>query len=117
MRRPEQETQRAVLDHLRMRGKKGLVYFAVPNGGYRSRVEASIMNGLGVRAGVSDMILLFCGQFYALELKSLKGKATLPQAAFLAEVRAAGGLTAVCDSLDAAVERLEGWGLLRGQTQ
>jgi hypothetical protein len=117
MQRLEQELQRAVLDHLRMRGQKGLVFFAVPNGGYRSGVEASIMKGLGVRAGVSDLILLYLGAFYAVELKSEKGKATLPQAAFLAEVRAAGGHTAVCNSLDAAIERLEQWGLLRGAVQ
>jgi hypothetical protein len=117
MQRSEQETQRAVLDHLRMRGNRGLVYFAVPNGGYRSSVEAGIMKGLGVRAGVSDLILLYSGAFYAMELKSDKGKATLPQAAFLAEVRAAGGHTAVCGSLDAAIERLESWGLIRGKAQ
>jgi hypothetical protein len=117
MKRPEQETQRAVLDHLRMRGNKGLVYFAVPNGGYRSSMEASIMKGLGVKAGVSDLILLYSGAFYAMELKSETGRATLPQAAFLAEVRAAGGHTAVCNSLDDAIGCLEGWGLLRGTAQ
>jgi hypothetical protein len=117
VKRLEQDIQRAVLDHLRMRGNKGLVYFAVPNGGFRSPIEASIMKGLGVKAGVSDLILLYSGAFYAMELKAESGKATLPQAAFLAEVRAAGGHTAVCGSLDAAIECLEGWGLLRGQAQ
>ena len=32
--------------------------FAVPNGGARSRVEAGIMKGEGVTAGVADLILL-----------------------------------------------------------
>jgi hypothetical protein len=117
MKHPEQELQRTVLDHLRMRGKKGLVYFAVPNGGYRTAIEASIMKGLGVKAGVSDLILLFSGAFYAMELKSASGRETLPQAAFLAEVRAAGGHTAICNSLDSAIERLESWKLLRGVAQ
>jgi hypothetical protein len=75
------------------------------------------MKGLGVRAGVSDLILLHKGSFYALELKSLKGKATLAQAAFLAEVRAAGGYTAICNTLDSALAELEDWRLLRGKTQ
>ena len=35
-----------------------LVLFAVPNGGGRSRVEAGIMKGEGVTAGVADLILL-----------------------------------------------------------
>jgi hypothetical protein len=49
---PEQIIQRAVCQHLRQRGARGLVWFHVPNGGRRSPVEAAIFNGLGVRAGV-----------------------------------------------------------------
>lgn len=33
------------------------LFFAVPNGGYRNAVEASIMKAEGVRAGVTDLIL------------------------------------------------------------
>ena len=35
-----------------------LMLFAVPNGGSRSMIEASIMKGEGVTAGVADLILL-----------------------------------------------------------
>ena len=35
-----------------------LLLFAVPNGGGRSKIEASIMKGEGVVSGVSDLILL-----------------------------------------------------------
>jgi len=35
-----------------------LMLFAVPNGGGRSRIEAAIMKGEGVTAGVADLILL-----------------------------------------------------------
>lgn len=31
--------------------------FAIPNGGKRNRTEAARMNGLGVKAGVSDLLL------------------------------------------------------------
>lgn len=51
--------------------------FAVPNGGRRRIIEAKIMKGEGVRAGVSDLILLIAkGQYGALclEIKSDKGK-------------------------------------------
>lgn len=41
--------------------------FAVPNGGGRSRIEASIMKAEGVTAGVSDLILLEArGEYGAL---------------------------------------------------
>jgi hypothetical protein len=51
MNRPEQAIHRAVVQHLRMRGVKDLYYFHVPNGGFRRKTEAAIMQGLGTRAG------------------------------------------------------------------
>jgi hypothetical protein len=33
--RPEDQIQRAVFEHLRVRGVPGSFHFAVPNGGYR----------------------------------------------------------------------------------
>lgn len=53
--------------------------FAVPNGGARSVVEAKIMKGEGVVAGVSDMILLVPRGRYAslcIEFKTKTGKQT-----------------------------------------
>src|SRR5262245_25767196 len=80
---PEQQVQRAVCKHLRLRGAPGLVWFAVPNGGRRSPVEAAIFAGLGVRAGVLDLILLHRGRAFALELKTDAGRPTAAQTQFL----------------------------------
>lgn len=55
------------------------VLFAVPNGGLRSRCEAAIMKAEGVRAGVSDMILLLSRNGYTalcIEFKTDKGRQT-----------------------------------------
>lgn len=62
-----------------------LRYFAIPNGGKRSKVEAAIMKGLGVRAGVPDICVL-CrdGTVVFLELKSAKGTTTAAQKDWLA---------------------------------
>lgn len=58
-----------------------LMLFAVPNGGARGgRVEASIMKGEGVTAGVSDLILLEArGSYGALcvEMKTTSKKSGL----------------------------------------
>jgi beta-phosphoglucomutase-like phosphatase (HAD superfamily) len=116
MRRPEQEIQKAVIQHLEARGVPGLVYFHVPMGGKRSRVEAAIMKGLGVKAGVSDLILLHRGKMHALELKADKGKPTPAQEAFLEAVKAAGGHAVWATGLDEAIYTLQFWGLLRGTT-
>jgi hypothetical protein len=51
-RRQEAAIQRAVFQHLRARAAPGVFAFHVPNGGYRKPVEAAIMKGLGVVAGV-----------------------------------------------------------------
>lgn len=50
--------------------------FSVPNGGWRSPVEAAIMKGEGMVAGVADLILLIPnGNHHALciEMKAPKG--------------------------------------------
>ncbi len=115
--RPEQFLQRAVCAHLKVRGVPGLVWFHPPNGGKRSPIEAAIMNGLGVRAGVADLIFLHVGIAYALELKAEGGRQTESQMRFLADWNAAGGFGAVAHGLDAALRILEAWKLLRGTAQ
>jgi hypothetical protein len=76
------------------------------------------MKAMGVRAGVSDLILYRNGQLYALELKKLRGgRATAMQEQFLADVIAAGGMVAVAHGLDEALEALEKWQLIRGATE
>jgi hypothetical protein len=120
---PESDLQRAVLAHLRQRGAAGLVYFHVPQGnklgGKRSAkgvaIQGSINKGLGVRAGVSDLIMLNAGRFFALELKIPGRTPTEQQLQFLNEVNAAGGFGAWCQGLDRALGILESWGLLRGK--
>lgn len=60
--------------------------FAVPNGGKRSPLEAAIMKGLGVTAGVSDIIVLIpAGGMHGMviELKAPGGKPTELQRDFL----------------------------------
>ncbi len=113
MKREEDQIQRAIIRHLQARGKRGVVFFAVPNGGKRRRIEAAIMKALGVRAGVSDLILLHNGRFFALELKTEKGRPTESQMQFASDVNAAGGYACIVNGLDRALRVLETWGLIR----
>ncbi|NOU05352.1 MAG: VRR-NUC domain-containing protein [Hyphomicrobiaceae bacterium] len=113
----EDIVQGAVINHLRYRRKPGVTFFAVPNGGFRSKHEAAIMKSLGVRAGVPDIILIANGHTYGLELKREKGGRTSDaQDAMMAEITAAGGTCAVAAGVDAAVGQLEAWGLIRPTT-
>lgn len=113
MKREEDQIQRAVVQHLRMRGVPGLVFFHVPNGGRRGKVEGAIFKAMGVRAGVSDLILAHSNKFFALELKAEGGRATESQLAFLQDFDRAGAFTALATGLDAALRTLEAWGLIR----
>jgi hypothetical protein len=112
--RPEQQIHRAVVQHLRYRAKPGVVFIHVPNGGQRRPIEAAIFKALGVRAGVSDLLLWHEGKSFALELKAEGGRATEAQRQFLADMERAGAFTCLAESLDRALATLEKWGLLRG---
>lgn len=123
MQRPEQElVHKPVVEHLRTRGVPGLLFWHTPQGvkygGRRNRkginIQGAIMKGLGARAGVSDILALHDGKFYALELKADGGRASEHQLEFIADVEAAGGFTCIAEGLDEALKALEAWGLLRG---
>ncbi len=124
MQRPEQDLHRAVVQHLRARGVSGLVWFHPFNGafygGKRSRkgiaIQGSIAQGLGVRKGVSDLILLHNSHAYALELKSEDGRPTTEQMEFMSDWITAGGAGRIVHGLDRALKCLETWGLIKGVT-
>jgi hypothetical protein len=113
--RPEDIIQRAVFEHLRVRSAPDIFAFHPANGGWRSHIEAAILKGLGVRAGVPDVIAVKDGRTYALEIKPPGGRLTAAQNAAHAALRAAGATVVTSYSLDDAVAQLEHWGLLRGQ--
>jgi hypothetical protein len=105
--------QRAVFRHLWLRPAPGVFAFHPANGGFRRPAEAGIFAGLGVVAGVPDIIAIKDGRAYALELKTERGRLTVQQQT-LERLRAAGAVTAVARGLDASIRQLEVWGLLRG---
>ena len=119
---PEQIIQKAVANHLRVRGVPGLVWWHTPNGlyagGKRNRkgiaIQGSIMKGLGVRAGVSDIVAVHNGKIFALELKAPGGTVTEAQLEFLSDMERAGAYTCCAEGLDAALKTIEAWGLVRG---
>jgi hypothetical protein len=109
--------QRAVFEHLRVRGAPGLFVFHVPNGGKRDRTEAAILKSLGVRAGVPDIFAVHQGRCFAIELKTAIGRPSSAQREAIAALQAAGAIATVCYGLNAALRTLESWGLLRGSAQ
>lgn len=118
MQRPEQQIHQAVADHLRQRGRPGIVWWHTNNNiGGRGRkfyIQGAIAKSLGVRAGVADLVMLHDGKFFALELKAPGGRPSVAQLEFIADIEAAGGFTCIAEGIDEAIRALESWGILRG---
>jgi hypothetical protein len=113
---PEAAIQRAVFQHLEQRPAPGVFAFHVPNGGARRRIEAAILKGLGVKAGVPDVIAIKAGQAFALELKADAGRLSPKQQTSHEALARAGAIIGVAHGLDNALSWLEQHGLLRGRT-
>jgi len=113
MKRGEDQIQRAILEHLALRAIRDAFWFHVPNGGWRSPIEASVFKGIGVKAGVPDLILIAGGKCHGLELKTEQGRLTPTQRTTQALLAAAGAEVATAHGLDQALEQLNRWGLLR----
>lgn len=86
-----------------------LLLFAVPNGGKRNAKEAARMKAEGVRAGVSDLILLLPRNGYAalcVELKTETGRLTERQKEWQEAAREAGCKVVTCRSIDEFINRI-----------
>jgi hypothetical protein len=111
----EAQIQRAVFDHIRTRGVPDAVAFHVGNGGYRRKIEAAILKGMGVTAGVPDVLIVCRGKLFCLELKAGNGRLSDVQRKMIDRLPIAGATVAVAYGLDEALEVLERWALLRGR--
>lgn len=85
--------------------------FAVPNGGYRDRIEAHNLRLQGVRAGVPDMCLpVPRGGYGALyiELKRRKGgRVSEEQRVWIDALNRAGNKAVICKGFDEAKAAIE----------
>lgn len=106
----------ALADTLRVGLTPGWVWWHTPNGGYAlGKATAGQLKRMGVRAGVSDFILIApaLGRVHALELKRMGLRPSEAQIAFLGAVRAAGGYAEWADNFDDAIRILKDWGAVR----
>ena len=111
--RLEQQLQKAVIEHLRWRARPNVWWTHIPLGGARSKIEAAIFKGLGVRRGAPDLLIVVDGRAHFLELKAPGGRVTAAQHECHAALLAAGACAAVATDIDAALAVLERWDVLR----
>lgn len=83
--------------------KLAKLLFAVGNGGKRSKIEAAIMKGEGVTAGVADLLLLFPNHKYyglCIEMKTPTGKQQESQKEFRELSESLGYKYGLCRSIE-----------------
>lgn len=107
--RPEQHFQASLVKTLETILTPETAFFAVPNGGARSRIEAAILKGQGVKAGVPDLVLVHGRQSFGLELKACGGRLSGAQVGRHEELTRAGMRIAVVKTIDDALRWLKVW--------
>jgi hypothetical protein len=106
---PEAALQRSCVTWFRKQYPK-LLLIAIPNGGKRSKIEAAIMQGLGVTAGVPDLVLLKRTDSWGalfIEMKADKGKLTDKQRLMHDDLLRAGYAVTTCRSLNDFMENIK----------
>ena len=113
MKREEDALQRQQVQYLRILEAQGrLIFFAVPNGGKRSKIEAAIMKGLGVRAGVPDLVILHDQKCSFIENKSAKGRLSPSQMQFIDYCARHGYYFHLCRNFQQFLNTLYDWGII-----
>ena len=108
----EHMLQRSVVQHLRLCGVPGLVFWHTANERSSPR-ERMRLKAEGVRAGVSDLVLVHQGKMYCLELKVAGNRPTPAQVEFMHDMETAGAYCCVANGIDRALAVLKAWGLIR----
>ena len=114
MRNDEHEVQKAICQYLDIRK---IFYFAIPNGGKRSKSEAGKFRDEGVKSGIPDLCVIMPGGFaYFLEVKrpkngkTAKGRLTDNQKQMIELLDDIGCPTAVVYSVADVIGQLIDWG-------
>jgi hypothetical protein len=85
----------------------------IPNGEYRPKQTAGLLERMGVRPGWPDFIFInWTGAVYFLEIKSRTGELSEHQQAFFAAMRARNIECKCARSYEQAIRILAGWGVV-----
>jgi hypothetical protein len=98
----ESKLQRQCVQWFRVQFPR-LVLFAIPNGGRRGKVEAAIMRGEGVLAGVADLFLMLPVMEYNglfIEIKTPGGRQSDAQRVFERKAIENGYFYKICQTFE-----------------
>jgi len=109
----EHDLQCAICDYLDIRR---VCYWAVPNGGKRSKTESARFKKEGVKSGIPDLTIVHDGMYYGLEVKkpktlTPKGRLSKNQKSMIERIETAGGDVKVVYSVQDVIEAFIDWGI------
>jgi len=96
--RPEQKFQQQVAQFLSVALPEKCFWSAIGHGG-GGKVRGAILKSMGLKAGIPDIIIIYRGYFFGIELKAGKGVLSQAQKDTHQEITKAGGVVAPCKSL------------------
>jgi hypothetical protein len=106
----EDDLQRSAVQYLRFALPADAEYFHIPNGGQRHKRAAARLVGLGVRAGMPDLGLVWRGRALFIELKTRTGTASPTQLQMHRKLAYCG----VPVTVSRSVPEIEAWLRLQG---
>jgi hypothetical protein len=109
----EHDLQCAICNYLDIRR---VCYWAVPNGGKRSKTESARFKKEGVKSGIPDLTIVHDGMYYGLEVKkpktlTPKGRLSKNQKNMIERIETAGGDVKVVYSVQDVIEAFIDWGI------
>ncbi|MEM9670578.1 MAG: VRR-NUC domain-containing protein [Pseudomonadota bacterium] len=108
----EHDLQCVVMDFLDLAlPRHEAIAFAVPNGGKRDKGTALKLKREGQRNGVADIMVIWNGRPIGIEMKTAKGVQTDDQKQWAKDFTLAGGVYAVCRSVDEVAAMLDATGI------
>lgn len=114
----ESDIQIQIVEYLQL--IKNIVFFSVPNEAFAPKKgkltgqqlgRMARFKRMGLRSGVSDLIIGHNGKMYCMEVKLGKGKQTDNQISFMEDSFNAGCEYKIVRSFESAVECLREWGI------
>lgn len=105
----EEAIQKTVIQWVRTFPYLRRIVMHFPNEGKRSMYYGKLLKDMGMRVGVSDLFIALANHDFIgawIELKSANGVVSLAQKEFLKDMGQQGYFTAICWSIDEAIDTI-----------
>lgn len=108
---PEDDLHMATAQFLDLALPEDACWTTVEHGGKRGKREAGRLKAKGVKPGWPDILIIWRGRAFTIELKAPNGRLSESQKIRQPMIRQAGAPVAICRRIEEVEGTLHGWGL------